>query len=38
MGLACNKEIDDATIAKLQAALDALNSSGEAEKIRQSKF
>ncbi|AMW34767.1 transporter substrate-binding domain-containing protein [Haematospirillum jordaniae] len=38
MGLACNKEIDDATIAKLQAALDTLNSSGEAEKIRQSKF
>lgn len=38
MGLACNKDVDDATIASLQTALDALNASGEAEKIRKSKF
>jgi len=38
LGLACNLATDDAVIAKLQAALDAINASGEADKIRQSKF
>ena len=38
LGVACNKGTDDAAIAKLQKALDDLNASGEADKIRQSKF
>lgn len=38
LGVACNKGIDGAVIAKLQKALDGLNASGEADKIRQSKF
>ncbi|NKD76785.1 transporter substrate-binding domain-containing protein [Haematospirillum sp. H1815] len=38
LALACNRTLDDALVSKLQAALDALEASGEAEKIRQSKF
>ncbi|AMW34772.1 amino acid ABC transporter substrate-binding protein [Haematospirillum jordaniae] len=38
LGLACNKSVDDAVIAKMQKALDDLIASGEADKIRQSKF
>lgn len=38
LGLACNKSVEDAVIAKMQKALDDLIASGEADKIRQSKF
>lgn len=38
LALACNRAVDDAIIARMQHALDALEASGEAEKIRQSKF
>lgn len=38
LALACNRAVDDAIIARLQHALDALEASGEAAKIRQSKF
>lgn len=38
LGLACNRTVDDAIIARLQKALDDLNASGEGDKIRQGKF
>lgn len=38
MALACNTNIDDRIIARLQDALDQLNASGEAETIRQSRY
>lgn len=38
LALACNKHIDDAIIAKLQNALDNVNTSGEADEIRRRKF
>lgn len=38
MGLACNKGTDDEIIHKLQKALEEINSSGEAESIRKTKF
>lgn len=37
MGIACNKNIDDALIAKLQESLDAFNASGKADAIREQK-
>ncbi|NKD76549.1 transporter substrate-binding domain-containing protein [Haematospirillum sp. H1815] len=38
MGIACNNNIDDLTIDRLQQSLNALNNSGEADAIRRSKF
>lgn len=38
LALACNKHVDDATITKLQNALDEINTSGEADEIRRRKF
>jgi polar amino acid transport system substrate-binding protein len=34
VGLACNRAVPDVTIAKLQAALDAIEADGKAEEIR----
>ena len=38
LGIACNLGIDVAMLAKLQSALDEINSSEEGNQIRQSKF
>ena len=38
LGIACNKNISDEAIVKMQEALDGVNASGTGDRIRRSKF